>query len=103
MEEALKKGVVIASIDAYDLMFYKKGVFDAKCGSSINHLVNVVGYGVTTGQNGEEAGLKYWIVKNSWGKDWGEDGYIKIRKGGENEPKKDGYCGIYVISYLINL
>jgi C1A family cysteine protease len=101
MEAAVKKGVVIASIDAYDLMFYKNGVFDAKCSSSINHMVVIVGFGVTNESDGDdvEHGVEYWIVKNSWGSDWGEDGYIKIRKRGKNEPK-DGFCGIYVRSYI---
>ncbi|XP_020582436.1 cysteine proteinase 2-like [Phalaenopsis equestris] len=58
--------------------FYEKGVYKSKkCGSSpedLNHAVLVVGYG-------EEDGVSYWIIKNSWGKEWGDKGYVKLELG----------------------
>lgn len=58
--------------------FYKRGVYTStKCGNSpmdVNHAVLAVGYGV-------ENGVPYWLIKNSWGADWGDNGYFKMEMG----------------------
>nr|XP_060482968.1 procathepsin L-like [Panthera onca] len=93
-EEALmmavaNMGPISAAIDASldTFRFYKEGIYyDPKCSSEdLNHGVLVVGYGF---QGKEPDNQKYWFVKNSWGADWGMDGYIKMAKD------RDNHCGI---------
>ncbi|KAJ4700522.1 Senescence-specific cysteine protease [Melia azedarach] len=76
---------VSVAIDARNLKLYDGGIFDGECGTSLNHGVTVVGYGTS------EEGKKYWLIKNSWGSDWGEGGYFRLqREGGAPE----GQCGV---------
>ncbi|XP_043687547.1 senescence-specific cysteine protease SAG39-like [Telopea speciosissima] len=90
-EASLLKAVVhqpvSVSIDAgaAEFQFYSAGVFTGECGTDLDHGVTLVGYGKT------QKGTKYWLVKNSWGTDWGEDGYVKIKR---NVRAKEGLCGI---------
>ena len=95
-EEALKiavatQGPISVAIDATaslqiwgsGLQFHHRGVYyGTDCSSDfLNHAVTVVGYGTEDGQD-------YWLVKNSWGSDWGEEGYIKMSRNRNNN------CGI---------
>ena len=66
-------GPMSIAIDAeYDFQFYSSGIYNSTmCNKySLNHAVLAIGYGRTLN------GSKYIMVKNSWGKDWGMDGYI---------------------------
>ncbi|XP_042819825.1 procathepsin L-like isoform X2 [Panthera tigris] len=82
-------GPVSAAVDASlnSFQFYKKGIYyNPKCSNKrLNHGVLVVGYGF----EGEESdNKKYWILKNSWGANWGKHGYILMAKD------RDNHCGI---------
>ena len=65
---------------------YSSGVITGSaCGTKLDHGVLIVGYG-------EENGIKYWLVKNSWSASWGDNGYVKIER---SESTNDaGVCGI---------
>uniref|UniRef100_A0A0G4HYH5 Peptidase C1A papain C-terminal domain-containing protein n=1 Tax=Chromera velia CCMP2878 TaxID=1169474 RepID=A0A0G4HYH5_9ALVE len=80
-------GPLSVALDAEgrDFMYYHSGVLDGKCGTELDHAVLITGYG-----NDAKSGEDYWLVKNSWGKTWGDKGYLKVfrNKG------KEGECGI---------
>ena len=66
---------------------YSHGIYsDPNCGTQLDHGVLIVGYGHDITNN-----MDYWIVKNSWGSDWGENGYIRIQR---NTNDNRGLCGI---------
>ncbi|CAF1707846.1 unnamed protein product [Brassica napus] len=58
----------------YAFKYYSGGVFDGECGTEMSHAVAIVGYGIS------EERTKYWLVKNSWGESWGENGYMRIKR-----------------------
>jgi KDEL-tailed cysteine endopeptidase len=88
LKGAVAKQPVAVAIEADTRYFqsYSSGVLTStSCGTNLDHGVLVVGYGTESGQD-------YWLVKNSWGASWGEQGYVKIaRTSSTNDP---GICGI---------
>jgi len=70
-----KQGPIVAGVDASQWQFYTGGIFDGNCTKKINHAVLIVGYDSIVVSGQEE---KYWIIRNSWGKVWGENGYIRL-------------------------
>lgn len=92
-EKALLKAVsqhpVTAFINASGKEFrlYASGVFNGECSTTLDHVVLIVGYGTA------EDGSDYWLIKNSWGTDWGEDGYVRLLRNSDNP---EGHCGIAI-------
>jgi hypothetical protein len=83
---------VAASSSVFQL--YRGGIISSTgCGTSLNHAVNLVGYGT-------ENGTPYWIVRNSWGTNWGESGYFRVLRSSTSGA---GICGILNLSSQPNI
>lgn len=66
-----ENGPVTIGVDASKWQSYRSGILTNCGGSDLDHGVTIVGY---------ESG-SYWKIKNSWGKSWGEAGYIRVNRG----------------------
>ena len=90
LKAAIDKQPTCVSVEAdTDFQFYDSGILDTPdCGTDLDHAVTAVGYGT---DNGKE----YFLVRNSWGADWGEKGYIRIAADMDG---KAGVCGILLDS-----
>lgn len=76
---------VAIEADKFKFQAYKSGVFDdPNCGTNLDHAVLLVGYGT------DSTGQEYWLMKNSWGSSWGDDGYMKMASIGDGP----GTCGV---------
>lgn len=85
--QALKEAVatigpVSISVAASKWFGYSGGIYDDAdaCGYEVDHLVQLVGYGTD-----QDSGTDYWIVRNSWGQSWGEQGYIRLKREAADE------------------
>eukprot|EP00195_Chlamydomonas_chlamydogama_P002652 CAMPEP_0202921880 /NCGR_PEP_ID=MMETSP1392-20130828/77617_1 /ASSEMBLY_ACC=CAM_ASM_000868 /TAXON_ID=225041 /ORGANISM="Chlamydomonas chlamydogama, Strain SAG 11-48b" /LENGTH=614 /DNA_ID=CAMNT_0049615479 /DNA_START=109 /DNA_END=1953 /DNA_ORIENTATION=+ len=87
MEALATRGPLYVALDADhpSFKYYSEGVYHrddcATAPDELDHAVVLVGYGTTP------EGVDYWLIRNSWSKLWGEDGYIKISRKGND-------CGI---------
>jgi C1A family cysteine protease len=85
MKAAVTQQPTSVLVEADQMVFqqYQSGIFDSTaCGTYLDHATLVVGYG-------SDAGQEYWIMKNSWGTVWGDQGYMKLAI-----VDGDGICGI---------
>lgn len=68
------KGPVAISVDAQSFQTYRSGIITNCIGRGLNHAVLAVGYDAAHNP-------PYWIIKNSWGADWGEEGFLRVAMG----------------------
>lgn len=85
-EERLKRALfsrgplaVAINTNIPSIFDYDTGVYDDKaCDDNVNHAVLLIGYGT---DNTTTPPKDFWIIKNSWGTSWGENGYFRLERG----------------------
>ncbi|XVE88192.1 hypothetical protein DITRI_Ditri19aG0049000 [Diplodiscus trichospermus] len=87
LQQAVANQPVSVAIEGsgWCFQFYESGVFSGECGTYLDHAVTAIGYGISS------AGTKYWLMKNSWGTDWGEKGYMRLKR---DVASKQVLCGV---------
>merc|ERR1712151_517330 len=86
LREVLQKQPISIAIEADQSAFqlFHTGVITSGCGTKLDHGVLAVGYGTLDGQ-------EYFLVKNSWGPSWGDEGYVRIAPD---------QCGVTMMPYF---
>jgi cathepsin L len=79
-------GPMAIALDATDFQYYDSGILECY-NSNLDHAVLLVGYGTENGQD-------FWIVKNSWGQSWGEEGFVRVSQ----EASSNCAIGVYLVS-----
>mmetsp|Transcript_66189 Transcript_66189/g.158312 ORF Transcript_66189/g.158312 Transcript_66189/m.158312 type:complete len:420 (+) Transcript_66189:88-1347(+) len=79
-----EKGPIVVAVDGNDWFNYESGIFDGCSKDAIlGHAVLLKGYGSQDGTN-------YWLIQNSWGREWGENGDIRLLRHDD----EDSWCGV---------
>lgn len=94
---------IASNINGYDrdFQFYSEGIYNRNCDINLNHIILIVGYGILDRE-------EYYIIRNSWGINWGMDGYMYIGKGinpftGQLYNNGYGQCGILLNALYITI
>jgi len=83
MEALVSQGPAVVAVDGNNWFNYESGIFDScEKDADLGHAVLAKGYG-------QEAGTGYWLIQNSWGRQWGEQGHIRLQR----HEDEDAYCG----------
>jgi len=97
LKSALNYGVVTVAVDAStwgaaSFWNYGSGIYNdaAACGTSLDHAISAVGWGT------DASGTEYYILRNSWGTQWGDNGYIKFEITGDGP----GVCGVQIQAFV---
>ncbi|PIN21688.1 Cysteine proteinase Cathepsin L [Handroanthus impetiginosus] len=90
LQQAVATQPISVGISGSDTSFqlYSGGIFTGPCSTSLDHAVLIVGYD-------SKDGTDYWIIKNSWGKYWGINGYMHMIRNTRNA---EGVCGINTLA-----
>mmetsp|Transcript_7946 Transcript_7946/g.18400 ORF Transcript_7946/g.18400 Transcript_7946/m.18400 type:complete len:196 (-) Transcript_7946:273-860(-) len=99
MNAVAKVGPIAINVASHPWQHYESGIFSPPPSTTgtvnVNHVVVLMGYGTDS-----ETGQDYWLVRNSWGPQWGEQGYIRLKRQDPTKmenPNDD--CGVDVTPF----
>jgi len=70
----IANGPLSICVDAESWQSYSNGIIESDCGTDLDHCVQIVGYA------SDDSNTPYWIIRNSWGTDWGISGYVYVER-----------------------
>lgn len=73
MAGSYQYGPLSICVDATTWQYYRGGIITANCGRNIDHCVQQVGWGT-------DGTTPYWLIRNSWNTNWGEQGYLRVER-----------------------
>jgi hypothetical protein len=97
LETLARIGPIVVTIDVEDsFRFYRSGIYyGTDCDKTLNHNPVAVGWGSANDTLGIQR--DYWLIKNSWGSNWGENGYIRMSRNRNNNCGIATQCGFVIV------